>query len=303
MRQGDQINRYGDYLSGAAERVGRQLNEKGVFGESSAREAALAGDLFHPRLWSAWQQASKPAFERGLELLGEEEVGRLGSVLNQRGWNWVVTFAMQPQKLRALRERGLDPSAKMCCFEASGALSEKMEAAVFCCWDGWVSALDNMRAAGFKPPGRLDPGAGGREGASSPLQALASRAQPFQLMDQEMCARAVGWLCSSDQEGTGLWAVNERGEDALKMAVRAGGAEMAEVLMNLGARASDRNRAGQTAWDALREAQALAAEQDNEWVAKKLALLEPRLRSEMEREELALAAGSGPDRGGARLRV
>lgn len=298
----EQSGEYGDHLSGAADRLGRELAETGRLDDALGKEAARAGDLFHPRLWSAWQQARGEDFKRGVALLRPEEIERLNKASSQRGWSWALSFAMQPERMLALRDAGLDPSARACRFESSGPLKGRVSAAVFCCWDGWVSALSNMAEAGFEPPGALEPGAGAAEGARSALQALASRAPAFQKMRSGQWSRVIGWLSSAPGAETGVRGVNEQGDDALKLAIRSGAPEMAEELLAAGARASDENARGQSAIAVWQEAAALAAERDDEWAVAHLKAFEPALRAALERECLEKAAGFAP-RSGARLRV
>lgn len=207
--------------------------------------AAKRGDLMHPKLWESWVRGSDEAFERVVELLSEAELSKLRRHSDPTGGNWALAFYSSPGKLAALIGRGLDIN------DASCKRSElAVSAAELCCMAGWAGALYELMLAGAQAPERVPLSIkGGRHTLGAP--ALCALAGTAQMEGDLKRMRVVAmWLSA---KGEGLRQRDMEGDDALKTAMRADKAEMAELLMDLGSRLDDKNARGQSAFEVYEE--------------------------------------------------
>lgn len=255
-------------------------------------------ELMHPRLWRLWSGASMEAFGAIVSLMDPREAAVLSGCVDEAGRGVVDFFAEQPGKLRALSKVGVDldrpGSTELWGSRVDPGVSQAGRAS--------VAGLAGLAAAGLAAPGpfstQVGDGLGKRVSgdqrmfsvrtalhllAASPRWSDVAKASPG------LALGAMGWLAT----GADPAMRNQEGRDALSIAVDAGCAATAKLLLSMGLDPTRKDAKGRDVMEALaRRAKALrvAGEPYGAEKARELDELLPELLVAAERRELDMEA-------------
>ena len=260
-------------------------------------------DLMHPKLWSLWLSAPVEAFGSIISSIDPREAAVLSCCADIGGRGVVDFFAEQPKKLAVLAQVGVDLGRP----GSTELWGWKVDPAVSHAARGNVAGILGLAAAGLAAPGPFSAEAGDfiagivskdrrRVSARTALQLLAITPGLCELAKTSPgpVIRAMEWLATGADPGLR----NAQGQDALGMAVDAGCAATARLLLGMGLNPTRKDSKGRNVMELLsRRARALRMVGDAYGcrMARELDELAPHLLGFMELRELDMAAPLAPE--------
>lgn len=241
----------GKHAGRAARLASQGKNEKAMV---AAALAASERQLLHPQTWSLWAGASDDVFEKALSLISEEERQLLLFASNPHIVleNIVVELSNSSAKLRAIAALGVDldafPSEQL---EEDGiAVKSSATPAIAIAWLKPLANLEALMIAGAKSPSPLDAKArdmfcNSSDEPKTVLQLIAMWGDENEMAKErgDVSSRMTGlvrWLA----QDSGISVRNNKGMDALKIAVKYGKVELCKAILNEGGSLINRNASG-----------------------------------------------------------
>lgn len=283
----------GKHAGRAARLASQGKDEKALV---AAALAASERQLLHPQTWPLWAHASDEVFQEALSFISEEERLLLISSVNPHILleNIVVELSKSSAKLSAIAALGvsLDRFPPEQTGQDGVLVKSSTSPAIAIAWLRPLANLEALMIAGAESPPPLDAKARGVfcKGSDEPktvLQLIAMWGDENEMAKEsgDASARMAGlvrWLALD----SGVSGRNNKGMDALKIAVKYGKVELCKAILNEGGSLLNRNAAGLNVSELAAKCASEAKREGNQDLERRINIIGSLIKAKTEAVEL-----------------